>query len=469
MTRKPPFELGTEIQAGEYVGRVIDATFDIGFGQWLFTAQTGDGRPFCAWERDLDDIRTAAEPQRCQMCRTPIGPDGVCPKCKYKPTQKTMIGQTDRTLRRCLGCENFFEARGKAYRCDPCGDNIRLADTFGAIIAAGSQLSQREQAKLKQAWYEAYTLLTDLEARKAEFMRRAMEQAEALVREAEAMVGRPIKELRAQHQVLEQRLKNFLNESGQTKTRVRDLLVEVQDVMVNRGGVPQPTVIYEKLRQIAKISEDELQAIIKASYSEPKFDKALKVDKLPPGRIRRQRGGSTVHVERDGKHYVLSKRFVDLHGVDAMVARQQMCKQSLSVSRRKGDMLMVTGTFAMDPNSVRAFIADTLPGYEIAETSIKDRTNLAIRVRKEAQFDINQALGFLTMLIETTEQLAALDDQLDSVAAEVSTASISDTPDPIEDFAIKRERLPNQIRPGGTPQEGIMQSSGGNPIYSVGG
>lgn len=447
------------------VGTVTAAHYDEALGKWLVAAYDEEGS-WAAWEDEIVDYQRTAD-TKCRMCGAKYAGDR-CPRCGYgKGDRKPLfVGKRENTLRKCLSCERFFTSAKPIYRCATCLPVLHQANTVGALIALGA-MSQRELAELKREFYEVETLMSDLEARKAEFLRRATEQADALVQQVEATVGKPVKELRAKRDLLREKMKNFMDESGNAKIRVRDLLLEVTEDVVNRGGVPQPTVVYEKLRQIADITTDELQAIIRASYSDPKTAPVLHIDKLPPGRVQKERerkSGATYLKSGDGI-YVLSESLIAKHGVSTMIERQRVCKGTLSISAREGDFIMIAGRFACDPNSVRAFIAERFPAYQITDAQIVDTNEVALSLAKTAEMDLGSIMGYFTLLIDLAGDLTALESEKAAIAAEGITAATT-TGEPI-----RREQLPNSSRTpgnGDSPAEGIMSPEGGAPILSAG-
>lgn len=475
MQKELAVRAGDSVQWGERVGTVTGAYFDDSLGKWLITAVDEAGG-WAAWEDEISDyavasVTTAAASKPCKMCGAKYS-GTKCPRCGYDENlRKPFFGQgsTDRknTLRRCFSCEGFFLSAMAIFRCPACVPILRQANTVGALIVLGA-MSQRELAELKREFHEVETLMADLDARKAEFLRRATEQADALVEQVEAAVGRPVKELRAKRELLRQKMKDFMTESGEAKLRVRDLLLEVTEDVVNRGGVPQPTVVYEKLREIAGITQEELQVIVRSSYSEPKTAPVLHINKLPPGRVQKerekQRGGSVCLKSGDGI-YVLSGALVEKHGVDTMIERQRVCKGTLSVTSRRGDFLLISGRFASDPNSVRAFVADRFPTHQITDAQVVGTSEVAISLKKAADMDLGSIMGYFTLLIDLADDLTALESEKAAIAADAITAATT-TGEPI-----RREQLPNSSRTpgnGDSPQEGIMQPEGGAPILTTG-
>jgi hypothetical protein len=191
-------------------------------------------------------------------------------------------------LAACIACGNFIEGSdvngfiSQGGRCATCQGERKLAGKFGSLLVEGV-MTQRELAQLKREFYQLYQIDKALEERKAEFMRKAQEEMERVVAEVEAQAGTPLKALRDRKKQLEAQLKTFMEESSTSEMRIRDLLVELRDAVVNRGNMPQYTQIVEDLRQILKWSEEEMETFVRAHYSQPVTAPVMTVKPLPPG------------------------------------------------------------------------------------------------------------------------------------------------------------------------------------------
>jgi hypothetical protein len=192
----------------------------------------------------------------------------------------------NKVLAACVSCGNFIEEGdvsgfvSQGGRCATCRGLRRLAGKFGSLLVQGT-ITQRELAELKREFYQLYQIDGALEERKKEFMRKAQEEMERVVAEVEAQVGQPLKQLRDRKKQLEAQLKAFMQESQTAELRIRNLLVELRDAVVNRGNMPQYTSIVEDLRQILKWSEEEMETFVRAHYSLPVIEPVMTVKPIP--------------------------------------------------------------------------------------------------------------------------------------------------------------------------------------------
>lgn len=372
----------------------------------------------------------------------------------------------------CLGCGKFIQAGDNQWksRCATCRADLDFSGKFGSLIVEGT-VSQRELAQLKREFYTLYQTDRMLEQRKAEFMQKANEQMNRIVQEVEQAMGQPVKELRARKQQLEKKMQAYMQESKTTELIVRDLLVELKNTMINGGNRPLYTQIVEKLREILKWTEEEMEVFVKSNYSEPQFADMLTVKPLPPGRRKRKQmtppeGGSIAsrlaamekewmdfdkvqtehvaayHVEnldlprmavlhedflRTGSTickvmtpkevFILTGSRVRDAGLHQMIALQSMTKRSLKVAdmevRTDGSMfILVEGQFVNDPNTMRAFLAERVDDHRITGTHIVDETHIAVEltpIPKTANDPLAEAMSYFSNLESILQELSVLE------------------------------------------------------------
>ena len=162
----------------------------------------------------------------------------------------------------CIACGSFLDLKADVdnliqQRCTSCRDERALAGKFGSLIVEGA-LTQKDLAALKREFYQLYRFDEQLRARQAEFMRIAQEEMQKVIDQVEQAMGQPVKELRARKQQLEAQLQAYMQESKSTELVVKDLLVELQNAMVNRGNMPQYKKIIDDLRLLLKWTEEEM-------------------------------------------------------------------------------------------------------------------------------------------------------------------------------------------------------------------
>ena len=270
------------------------------------------------------------------------------------------------------------------------GCNTTYTQKTGERIVCGA-MTQRELAEAKRVLYEAERTLQEIEQRKKEFMQKATDEANKVVAAIEQQVGKPMKQLRQERDMMAQRLQEYMTENGRTEMLIRDMLVEVKNVVVNRGNAPLWSQITEKMAALIGWSEEELSKFVKANYSIAKFADQLSMTFLPPGeRARRKKekedqggitsayraeeldipkiaeietaflrtGARTCRVETPTQVFLLTGSFVQAHGLAHMISVQKLHKQSLRVEdmEREGGAtrVLITRESAYHPNSVPA-------------------------------------------------------------------------------------------------------------------
>jgi hypothetical protein len=412
----------------------------------------------------------------------------------------------------CVSCEKLFVPT-TGQRCAACQDILAFRGRYGSLLVVGV-LTQRELAMLKREFYELENIVRALEERKAEFMRKAIEQAEQLVRDVEAELGKPVKELRDRRDLLKTKLQEYMSQSGTTHMRIRNLLLELKREIVNPGNRPQPTKVYEELRKLAGLTEEELREIVRASYSQPQWGERLYVTPIPSGKKQKTepkesepesnpetKSGSRkmaivryaadeltvprmAEIEREFMRsaasvcridspegiFILTGDFVRKNGVAYMVGLQKRTKASLTVQdiekRHDGTIYMlIEGAFARDPNTVRAFLADRMPDYEIRDVLYPSDTRVALELVPAGTRDMTQqALEFFDQMDQVLSHLLSTDRAREQIASGLpmyvtGTGTPTDLVDNTEDFLLSYER--QNTNPSGTgyrgiPQEGIM-------------
>jgi len=423
-----------------------------------------------------------------------------------------------KVLAACLSCGKFIDLQDAknilTNRCAKCRDERALSGKYGSLIVQGA-MTQRELAELKREFYQLYQIDKSLEARRKEFMDRAMAEMNKVLAEVEAEIGKPVKELRSRKQQLEARLQEYMKESENTELVIRDLLVEVKNQITNRGGMPQYKEIVEDLRSLLKWSEEEMKAFVKARYSQPQYGDIMTVQPLPPGRIKKKReeqqapeGGAVasfrlekatsprlalLHEDflRTGKAickivtpsevFILTGEKVRENGLPQMVALQAQTKQSLRITDfeyRNGVMhVLVEGQFAADPNTVRAFLAERVEGHEITNSYLDGEEKVALEltpVTKIAQ-GADSAIAYFTQLENVLTELSTLERQRGTTIHQildqtVNAANQMDLPDNEEDLSLKWERHNvggETFGPGTRSEGGIMSPSGDTPLIST--
>ena len=409
----------------------------------------------------------------------------------------------------CLSCDRFFEVKGAIMRCDNCRDVLDYRGKFGSSVVVGV-VTQRELAQMKREYFQVESLVSALEERKAEFMKRALEQAEQLVKDVEAQIGQPVAELRAKRDLLQTKIQEYMQESGNTRMVIRNLLLELKREVTNPGNRPQPTKIYEELRKLAGLTQEELQEIVRANYSQPQFGDVMHVTKLPPGRRKQKQMAppppptgvkpptasrhtyeideltlpamAEIHKEfsktaaeqcridstEDGV-FILTGDLVRENGLLEMVSRQRQTKASLRVAdmEQRDDnhvLVLVEGQFAYDPNTVRAFLAERLPTHEAQDALLLTETRIAVEMAPMGAGPADTASAYFDQMDQILTNLMAAERARSQVAhgimGYVTGANQMDLVDNVDDLETKYE-LKN-TNPEGTgasvprAQEGIM-------------
>lgn len=409
----------------------------------------------------------------------------------------------------CLSCDGFFELTaednaGLKRRCSACSETLANRGKHGSLIVVGV-LSQRELAKIKREFFSLESTVRTLEERRQSFIQQAIAQAEQMVKEVEAVIGQPVKELRDRRDFLRTKLQEYMKQSGNTEIRIRNLLLELKNEVVNPGNRPQPTKIYEELRKLAGLTEDELREIIRANYSEPQFGDVLHVTQLPSGRPKSTAsydGGEMdlpklAEIEKDfaGKEekwcriastegtFFLTGDFVRKNGLAHMVSLQRQTKASTKVvdveRRPDGSMLILAeGPFVSDPNTLRSFLADMAPGADIADVLYPTDNRVAVELIPAGSDPTAKAMGFFDQMESILGNLMEVERARSQVANGVmefvTGANQMDLGDNVDDLSLKYERQvtnPSGTGSSGVPQEGIMQpekGEHGSPMLSTG-
>lgn len=425
----------------------------------------------------------------------------------------------------CVSCGNYMELPEitAEKRCLGCQELTKLAGRFGSMLVNGA-MTQRELAEVKREFYQLYQVDQALEQRRVEFMQKAQEEMQRVIDEVEAQVGQPLKQLRDKKKMLEAQLKTFMEESQTAKMRIRDLLVEVQEQVINRGNMPQYKQIIGDLREILKWSEEEMETFVRARYSQPQTGNVMTVKPLPkktppvPGKpvasclgeegyadpdmiqvgsvmafhtpyldlptmavIQSEftRSGAKIcKVSTEEDVFILTGSRVADHGLPAMLSLQAKTKATLKVAdvkqNRDGSMhVLVEGEFAYDPNTLRAFLAERCEGYEIADQFNDSATRVAVELKpieKVANSPLDAAMAFFNHMTETVQSLMMLERQRSEAAQNIATGNTGGAFDGIDmdDLSLKYER--NQPAGGqegsfGTGnEEGVMTPHGKSPL-----
>jgi|GEM_PF-6986503 len=383
----------------------------------------------------------------------------------------------------CLSCDRYFEAQGASARCPSCKETLDYRGLYGSVIAVG-QTSQRELARIKKEYFEVDEIVRALDERKAAFIKSAIEQANQFIEQAEAEIGKPLKELRDRRDVLHTKLQQYMENSGKTQMRIRNLLLELKNEVLNAGNRPQYTKVVEELRRLAGLTEEEIQDIVRASYSEPQYGNVMHVTKLPPGRRKSYDAKELdlpkiAEIEQDFKKssskdlvinstegtFVLTGDFVRKNGLSYMIDLQKNTKNSLRLvdaeTRDDGHMLvLIEGPFVHDPNTVKAFIADrTRMG--IVDILHPGGNRVAVEVGPVASDAVQRAMGYFSNLDSILDNLLVIDQARSQLAMSlpqlVTGATQMDLGDNVDDLSLKYER---QNITEGVPQEGIMSPEG---------
>lgn len=413
------------------------------------------------------------------------------------------------TLRRCLSCSKYFTQRSaNTFRCDICATMQAVPGTEGSKVIFGAT-TQRELAQMKREFYEVESVVKALDARKAQFIQEALKQADELVRDVEAQIGQPVAELRTRRDMLKTKLQEYMKESGETTLRVRNLLLELKNELVNPGNRPQPTKIYEELRKLADLTKEELQEIIRANYSQPQFGDVLHITEIPRGKgkptaaqdatIKKysiqeelslpimaeihkdfcRTAAEICRIEASEGIFIFNGDFVRENGVADMITRQMRTKASLKLAdleNREGRVLaLVEGKYAFDPNTIRAFLAEKFPTHTVRDALVLEDNRVAVELAVTGSIPAaEQAMDFFNTLEQIIGGLMQTDQARQQIAqgifGYVSGANQMDLADNTEDLALKYERQntsPSGTGSSGRPQEGIMSPEQAPETHSM--
>lgn len=429
----------------------------------------------------------------------------------------------------CLKCKCELDRKAKSIlmgQCSTCRSGVTVSSIvppltitssgdYGSVIIAGT-MTRAELAQVKKQLYETEKTLAEIDTRKAEFMRKAQEEADKMLAEVEKVMGEPIKDLRLRNKALRERLQLWMKAHDRNQMLIRDMLVEVKNTIVNRGNAPLWTQITEKMGAILQWSKDELNDFVKANYSLPQFADRLFTTFLPPGERKRRKQEmeqntkvvSTYHASnlsipriaeietdflRSGARlcrintpsgvFILTGEKIQSVGLAQMLMLQGQTKTTLQISdtEQEGDStyVLVEGSFAFDPNSVRAFLAERFPDREVGETEVVNPSKIAVEMRPiGGESPLQIATGFFdelgSILLDLSETEKAREELAVGMMHTVRGYSQADTPDSnVDDLFLVHDRAqPARGAPGtygnGGADGGIMSPNGGAPNISTG-
>lgn len=428
----------------------------------------------------------------------------------------------------CLNCNAKLDRKAKSIvtgKCFSCRSGVKVSSivppleidvsaSYGSLIVAGT-MTQAELAKVKRDLYETEKLLAEIDARKAEFMRKAQEEADRMVAEVERVMGEPVKDLRLRNKNLRERLQSWMAAHDRNQILIRDMLVEVKNVVTNRGNAPLWSQITEKMGTLLQWSKDELNDFVKANYSLPQFADRLFTTFLPPGERKRKKqemeqsnkvmssyraedlsipriaeietdflrsGSRLCRVDTPTGTFILTGEKVQKVGLAQMLMLQGQTKSTLSIidTEQEGEAtyVLIVGSCAFDPNTVRAFLAERFPDREIGETEVVEPTKIAVEMRpigKENPLQI--AMGFFdelgSILMDLSQTEKARENLAVGMMNSVKGYSQADTPDNVDDLFLVHDRAqPAKGAPGtygnAGADGGIMSPNGGAPNISTG-
>lgn len=412
----------------------------------------------------------------------------------------------------CMACGRYDDLKNDlqfflTHRCASCRKAFTPHKKYGSLFTNSIiAMTQRELAEVKRQLYQTEKLLSELDKRKNEFITRAMEEANTMMQEVEQQLGRPLKEVRAANIELKQKLKTFMETSGQNEMRIRDMLVTVKEEVVNAGNRPLWTQIVNKMGDLLKWTEEELQTFVRANYSLPQYGKNLYTQFLPPGKRNKpayfqleidnnrharikdiekewiNSGDAVCRVNDCGEIFIITGEFIHKNGLAKMIQLQSTTKRSLSISdvEQTGNRshVMVEGKFAFDPNTVRAFLADRFPDREVGDVLPLSMHKIAVELLPEGETNPGTVvLDFFGRIIDIVDSLMSLEQArnqvINSLPENVVARNQGDTPDNVDDLYLKWERnQPAQGGPGAFgngAEEGIMAPSGNSPLIQTSG
>jgi hypothetical protein len=326
-------------------------------------------------------------------------------------------------------------------------------------------MSTRELAHLKRELYEASKILRAIEARKAEFLRVANEQANQLVQQAEAEMGVTLPNLRKRQSQLLAKLQAYMKDSNVTQIKYKRMLADLRYEVVNRGNMPLWSVITQKMGDLLKWSKEELETFIKANYSLPEHGFHLYLQFLDPAKKKKPDPPTTAFflpdttmqrtaalqdmmfdptdppvlftVTTPTEHFILTADLVREHGLAEMLIRQGVTKAHCTIdstSPGEGRLLYVAvdSPFATDVNTVRAFIHDQFPGCRITGAEPVSETRVALAITDDAYASVesaaNEFFDFVDHVLHDVVRLNTLRQELVTHVDEHITAGFSDSP-----------------------------------------
>jgi hypothetical protein len=166
-------------------------------------------------------------------------------------------------------------------------------------------------------------------------------------------------------------------------------------------------------------------------------------------------GSKLLKIETPEAVFILTGSRVREAGLLNMLSLQMNTKASLKVSDveqlNDGTMhVLVEGKFAFDPNTLRAFLAERLEGYEITATFYDNPTKAAVELKpvdKIAADPMASAMSYFNTMFETLTSLIGLERQRSNMAQMLlgqttgaAGASQVQRPDNNDDLALKWER-----------------------------
>lgn len=393
----------------------------------------------------------------------------------------------------CLSCGEYADVASSMQfmlrqRCAKCLDATRQARTFGSLIVAAEKpsdptptMSRRELSSLKRELYHTEKIIQSIDARKAQFMQRALQEAEQMVADVEAEIGARLPELRKKNVQLKQRLKQFMQQTGQSQMRIRDMLVDLKYEVTNAGNRPLWTVITKKLGDLLKFSEDELQAFVKANYSMAEYGYNLYTKFIAPNRKSRpneeEPGKKAYHipeldvagvfsadtdfntssanecyVHSNNGTFILTGSLVRENGLSEMLRRQTFTKSFMNVSDESDEggrkFIAVEGQYADDPNTVRAFIRDTAPDWQIVDSVSIAPHKIALELAPmESHRAVQVAEEFFNFINRILQEMEDIERERTSIVLHLSDHIAQggmDLPDTdVVDLSLSGDRVPD--------------------------
>lgn len=360
-------------------------------------------------------------------------------------------------LSQCIGCGCFSEcSQLRDRRCAGCSSRFDNRRTAGSVMIKSAALTQRELAQLKRDFHRIETILGALDARRAAFMQKVQEEITAINSEVEQQAGQSVKEMGKDRQMLRAKLQQYMEESGTNKMRIRDLLVEVKNEVVNAGNRPLWTQITEKMGDLLKWSREELAAFIKANYSQPEYGNRMHVTPLPEKKQHRmildgtsleklaeahvafsKTGAAELLLATPGERFRLTGSLVRANGLLEMMRRQREYKRATKIADtkfRNGTVYMsLEGPYVRDPNTVLAFLSERVPNHIVTNVQFDGLEKIALQLSPASN-------GGESLISDVLDELLNIQHNISLLLDEIHTGSSSDVPDgDVGDGSIQHE------------------------------